>query len=122
MSGDLFSETPASILSHHADAEAVDSFLAYRKKHKRAALTERGAQMLAKSLLEINQNGGDATEALDMAQEHGWQTIKPDWYWRSKGNEQPNRMAGQQRPNANAGVDQIAFAARARRTPGADCF
>lgn len=35
---DLF-DTPATILSQHADPEAVDSFLAYRKKHKRESIT-----------------------------------------------------------------------------------
>lgn len=80
---DLLSETPASILSHHADHDAVDSFIAWRKKIKKP-LTDRAARMIAKTLAEINQGNGDATEALDMAQEHGWQTIKPDWYWRNK--------------------------------------
>ncbi len=81
---DLF-DTPKTILCQHASPDAVESFLAYRKKHKRAALTDRGAKMIAKTLAEIAARGGDATEALDMAQEHGWQTIKADWYFRSKG-------------------------------------
>ena len=99
---DLF-DTPASILEQHADPEAVESFIAYRKKHKRAALTDRGARMLAKTLAEIVANGGDATEALDMAQEHGWQTIKTDWYFRNK------------RPSAQDARGSASFdAARAR--------
>lgn len=89
---DLFS--PSDILSQYADREAVDSFLAYRKKHKRAPLTDRGAKMLAKSLAEIVAQGGDATEALDMAQEHGWQTIKPEWYFRSNPYRQPKDARG----------------------------
>lgn len=119
---DLF--TPSDILSQYADIEAVNSFLAYRKKHKRAALTDRGARMLAKSLAEINAQGGDATEALDIAQEMGWQSIKPEWYWRNKegSNGQPNSMAGGGGSNANAGANQIDVAARAYRTPSKDLF
>lgn len=112
-------ETPADILSHHADAEAVDSFIAYRKRHKRAALSERGAVMIAKSLRQINGEGGDATEALDMAQEHGWSSIKPDWYWRMK-NGNGNNNAGHSR--TNAGSEQVLIAARAARSPSEDCF
>jgi hypothetical protein len=77
-------ETVADILSHWADREAVDSFIAYRKKHKRAALTDRGAMMVAKTLKEIKDAGGDPTEALDMAQEHGWSTIKAEWYFKMR--------------------------------------
>ena len=116
---DLLTETPANILSHHADHDAVDSFIAYRKKHKRAALTDRGAMMLAKTLMEINAAGGDATEALDMAQEHGWQTIKANWYWRQKDDKRISN-AGNSRPHATTRA--ISFAGAAIRTPRADCF
>lgn len=110
-------ETPSQILCHHADADAVDSFLAYRKKHKRSPLSERGAKMLAKSLMEINAAGGDASEALDVAQERGWQTIKKEWYFndRNGNSQQGNR-------DTNAGSEQAAIAARFARTPDGDCF
>ena len=36
--------------------------------------------------------------------------------------EQPNRMAERGRSQANTGIDQIAIAASARRTPQADSF
>jgi hypothetical protein len=98
----------------------VDSFIAYRKKHKRAALTERGALMLAKTLAAINAAGGDATEALDMAQEHGWQTIKADWYWKQKNGTRTDNTT--RNPYADTADRQIAFAARAHRTPQDDCF
>lgn len=114
---DLTGETPADILSHHADADAVDSFIAYRKKHKRAALTDRGARMLAKSLAEINADGGDATEALDLAQEHGWQTVKSEWYWRHKSGGTSYRN-----PSADASARRISIAARANRASGKDLF
>ena len=113
-------ETPADILSHHADADAVDSFIAYRKKHKRAALSERGALMIAKSLAAINAAGGDATEALDMAQEFGWSSIKPDWYWRQKhgnGNRHTARDT-----SADAADRQITFAGSFARAPDRSCF
>ena len=76
-------ETPAEILSHYADPAACDSFIAWRKK-VRKPLTDRAALMIAKTLAAINAAGGNAAEALDLAQEHGWQTIKPDWYWKAK--------------------------------------
>ena len=81
-------DTPASILSHHADAGAVDSFLAYRRKHKSKAMTETGARRLAKHLHEINERGGDASDALGMAEERGWASVQPDWYFNTKGTRQ----------------------------------
>ena len=111
-------DTPTDILAHHADRDASDSFTAWRKRIRKP-LTERAALMIAKTLASINAAGGDATEALDMAQEHGWQTIKSDWYWRQKdGNG--NRQAGSTRTDATD--REIAFAARAHRSPGQDCF
>jgi len=113
-------ETPADILARHADPDAVSSFIAYRRKHKRAALTERGAVMIAKTLAAINAAGGDATEALDMAQEHGWQTIKPDWYWKQVNGKQHHDA--RRSASADTSDRQIAFAAGFARTPGRDCF
>lgn len=111
-------ETPTQILSHHADPEACDSFIAWRKR-TRKPLTERAALMIAKTLAAINAAGGDAAEALDLAQEHGWQTIKPEWYWRQK-NGNGNSTAGHSR--ADTGDRQIAIAAGFARSPGRDCF
>jgi hypothetical protein len=76
-------ETPAQILEHDASTDAVRSFIAWRKATKKP-LTERAAILVSKSLREITGSGGDADEALDLAQEHGWQTIKPHWYWKIK--------------------------------------
>lgn len=111
-------ETPAEILSHAASHDAASSFVAWRKK-LRKPLTERAALSIAKTLAAINAAGGDATEALDLAQEHGWQTIKPDWYWNIK-NGNGNRQAGNAR--AYSTDRQITFAATAIRTPRQDCF
>lgn len=113
-------ETPSEILARYADPDAVTSFIAYRRKHKRAALSERGAVMIAKTLQEIAAAGGDATEALDMAQEHGWQTIKVNWYWKQKDGERTNNPRGNSASDTTA--REIAFAARANRAPSSDCF
>ena len=112
-------ETPAEILSHAASNDAASSFVAWRKK-LRKPLTERAALSIAKTLAAINAAGGDATEALDLAQEHGWQTIKADWYWSIKNgnrNSQASRNSA-----ANAGDKQIEFASKAGRTIGDDIF
>lgn len=111
-------ETPAQILSHYADADAADAFIEWRKTIKKP-LTERAAVMIAKTLASINADGGDATEALDLAQEHGWQTIKPEWYWRQK-NGNGNNYTGNS--NANAADRSIAIAAGFARTPSRDSF
>lgn len=76
-------ETPSQILEHEASADAVRGFIQWRKMTKKP-LTERAALLICKTLREITGKGGDADEALDLAQEHGWQTIKVDWYWRIK--------------------------------------
>lgn len=74
-------ETPAEILSHHASKEAADSFCAWRKRTKKP-LSEAAALRIAKTLAAINAAGGDASDALGMIEEHGWQTIKADWYFK----------------------------------------
>jgi len=110
-------ETPAEILCHAASADAVHSFIAWRKATKKP-LTERAAMMIAKTLREITGAQGDADEALDLAQEHGWQTIKTDWYWRIK-NGNGNRNSA---TSADATSRQISFAGTAIRTPSEDSF
>lgn len=116
---DLLGETPADILSHHADPDAVDSFIKWRKAVKKP-LTDRAARMIAKTLTEIWRDGGDPTEALDLAQEHGWQTIKPHWYWRIK-NDAANAANAIPSGSAHGGNGRIgsgtadAFAAVAAR-------
>lgn len=74
-------ETPAEILSHYASKEASDSFVAWRKRTKKP-LSEAAALRIAKTLAAINAAGGDASDALGMVEEHGWQTIKPEWYFK----------------------------------------
>jgi hypothetical protein len=115
----LFNETPSQILAHHADPEACESFTAWRKKIRKP-LTDRAALMIAKTLAAINAAGGDATEALDLAQEHGWQTIKADWYWKQINGKRSHDT--RRASCADTADRQIAFAARASRSPGEDCF
>jgi hypothetical protein len=74
-------EAPAEILAHHCTKEAADSFIAWRKR-TRKPLTEAASLRIAKTLAAINAAGGDASDALAMAEEHGWQTIKPEWYFK----------------------------------------
>lgn len=112
-------ETPAEILGHAASKDAVRGFIAWRKATKKP-LTERAALLIAKSLRDITGAGGDADEALDLAQEHGWQTVKPDWFWRVKNGNGNHTKAHNSR--ANAAANAITFAGSARRTPSSDSF
>lgn len=81
----------ADALAQVASEEAATAFVDYRKgMGKRYALTPRAAQMIARSLQTIRDQGGDPDEALDMAQERGWMTIKPGWYWNAKKSEGRN--------------------------------
>lgn len=108
-------ETPADILAHHASTEAVTSFCAWRKRIRKP-LTETAAKRLATSLRQIAQGGGDADDALGMAEEHGWQTIKPEWYFGKRNGNQAGHSA------ADAASRAVTFAASFARSPGDDCF
>jgi hypothetical protein len=94
-------------LEEVATPAAVTSFLAYRRKSKAGALTPTGARRLAASLREIFDAGGDTDDALAMAEERGWRSIKPDWYFKEAGNGQSHRT-GQ-----DTALRAIAAAARA---------
>ena len=109
-------------LEHEASPEAVASFIAYRSKTKAKALTVTAAKRLAASLRAIIDGGGCADDALGLAEERGWQTVKPDWYFRETRNDNrthPHRHAA---TGTDAGDRIIAFAARAGRAPSSDCF
>lgn len=102
---------PASFLADLASPESIASFMAYRSKTKRAALTATAAKRMATHLREIFDGGGDPSEALAMAEERGWLTVEPEWYFNAKvKNGKSNRG---QSPQSSA-FDEIAFAARAR--------
>jgi hypothetical protein len=73
-----------SVLGAWASEDAVKSFIAYRKKSKSKGLTLTAAKRLAASLQEIFNAGGDTNDALGLAEERGWQTVKADWYFQSQ--------------------------------------
>lgn len=66
-----------------ASSEAVDSFIAYRRKAKKP-ISDTAAKRLAASLQEIFNAGGNTDDALGLAEERGWQTVKPEWYFQSQ--------------------------------------
>ena len=66
-----------------ASSEAVDSFIAYRRKAKKP-ISDTAAKRLAVSLQEIFNAGGNTDDALGLAEERGWQTVKPEWYFQSQ--------------------------------------
>lgn len=74
-----------SFLTAWASQNAAESFIAYRKKHKSKALTLTGAKRLGENLKAIFNDGGDPSDALGMAEERGWTTVHPDWYFNARG-------------------------------------
>lgn len=122
-------EDPVSIIAQIAGQEAAQSFAAYRRQMKKP-LSLTAARRLVKALSQIEAEGGNAADALGMAEERGWQTVKPDWYFsRSKHeqNERPYHPASQRRDKplraASAGdafAERLAFVGSSRRSPETD--
>jgi hypothetical protein len=115
----------SDILQAWASPSAVASFIAYRRKAKAKALTETAARRLASSLQDIFNAGGDCDDALGMAEERGWQTVKADWYFNAKGNGNGNGYnqhigANGSRPSGSGSSMVDAFAAVAARRAAAD--
>lgn len=75
----------ALCLEQWASPAAVASFMAYRRRHKAKGLTLTGAKRLAGHLKAIFQANGDCDDALAMAEEKGWASVEPDWYFKAKG-------------------------------------
>lgn len=107
-------------LERFASPNAALSFIAYRKRHKGGALTVTAAKRIAASLQEILRQGYDPDDALGMAEERGWQTIKPEWYFKEKGNVAGNRPSGGSSNRADAALANIARIAGLGQTPGDD--
>lgn len=105
---------------HGVTEEAAKSFIAYRRKSKAKALTETAAKRVSKNLWEIAQRGGDPNDAMGLAEERGWATAEPDWYFKSKGSNYDNRTSHPSQPRrAGDGSGTIdAFAAVAARHAG----
>jgi hypothetical protein len=101
----------SATLSLWASPEAVASFIAYRKRSKAKALTVTAAKRLAANLQEIFNAGGDTDDALGLAEERGWQSIKPEWYFNDK--QRAQRGADRQ----GSGMAAAFAAVAARSTP-----
>lgn len=91
-----------------ASSEAVASFIAYRKRSKAKALTLTAAKRLAESLKEIFNAGGNTDDALGLAEERGWQSIKPEWYF----NDRQRNERGSGRSGSGMAAAFAAVAAR----------
>lgn len=117
-------ETVSSILGQWASREAVSSFMAYRRKTKGRSLTETAAKRQAKQLQIIFNAGHDPSDALGMAEEHGWIAVKAEWYLNRKevsnGNQPyPIRaIPGQPGHRADAALEQISRLAGIGQAPG----
>jgi hypothetical protein len=98
------------LLTQAVTGETAQSFIVYRKKHKARAMTVTGAKRLLKHLLVIADRGGDPNDALAMAEERGWASIEPDWYFNAKG-----RHAARQEGYSDGIRDAIGIAGRYRR-------
>ncbi len=102
-----------NVLEVWASPEAVASFIAYRRGHKSKALTLTAAKRLANNLQEIFNAGFDPSDALGLAEERGWASVQPDWYFNAKGvhrDNRPNRSQSAQRPEnrPDPALEQIA--------------
>ena len=97
-----------------ASENAASSFVAFRKQIKKP-LTATAAGRLRGSLSQIKAQGGDPDDALGMAEERGWQSIKPEWYFKEAANGQPAQHNHQlSRADATSlGFDVVARTRRA---------
>ena len=114
-------EKPADILGQVASPEAARSFIAFRSKIKKP-LTDTAARRVAASLTLIANQGGDADDALGMAEERGWQSVKPEWYFKETRNGQSSGQDRRTSARTDALRHQINVAAGMQRTPREDCF
>jgi hypothetical protein len=102
------------VLCQWASPDAVNSFVAYRRKQKGKALTLTAAKRLASNLKEIFNAGGDTDDALGLAEERGWQSIKPEWYF----NDKQRADRGANRPGSGMAAAFAAVAARSTPRQG----
>jgi hypothetical protein len=76
-------------LSRFASPDAARSFIAYRRKIRKA-LTITAARRIATQLEKVLNGQGDPDDALGMAEEKGWQSVQADWYFNAKTQRKPN--------------------------------
>jgi hypothetical protein len=102
-------------LAMWASEAAVKSFIEYRKKSKSKGLTLTAAKRLASTLQEIFNAGENPDDALGLAEERGWQTVKADWYFQSQ--RTPERGNARQGSGMAAAFASVAadIVARERR-------
>jgi hypothetical protein len=81
-------------LTMWASEVAVKSFIEYRKKSKSKGLTLTAAKRLASTLQEIFNAGENPDDALGLAEERGWQTVKADWYFQSQRTDRGTNRQG----------------------------
>ena len=106
--------TPADILAKVASSNAARSFIAYRAQVKKP-LTVTGARRLAASLARISNEGGDPDDALGMAEERGWQSIEPHWYFKEhKNGHNPGYPPRRQKTREGQQLSGLAGAAMRR--------
>lgn len=107
----------ARVLCQWASPDAVASFIAYRKKQKGKALSLTAARRLSGHLEKIFQQGGDTDDALGMAEEKGWQSVEPSWYFKAKDQRNGNGINNHNGsgPSGSGGGMVAAFAAVAAR-------
>ena len=85
--------SPLTPLIEIAGEEAAQSFADHRKRMKKP-LSLIASKRIAKVLAEIVDRGGNAADALGLAEERGWQGIKADWYFKEQENEKPKPPHG----------------------------
>lgn len=100
-----------------ASPDAATSFIRFRSKSKNP-LTATAAKRIATTLIEIRNQGGDPDDALGLAEERGWRSIQPEWYFKNR----PSLGASGRSSRADPSMDAIQIAARSRRSPGAGGF
>jgi len=91
------------ILGVYATAEAARSFTAYRTKIKKP-ITPTAARRMQKQLGLVLNGGGDPSDALGMCEERGWQGVKADWYFNSKGQDNGKTNNNGQRAGYTGGA------------------
>lgn len=118
-SEDIPARDPADILCEIATPKAVKSFLGYRRKIRKP-VSEVAAERIAKTLTSIANQGGSPDDALGMAEEKGWQSIKAEWYFKEAQNDQSPQQNRQSAADDRFG--RIADAAVRNRAPSRPDF
>lgn len=112
---------PVEILETVVSGPMARSFIDLRAKMKKP-VNELAARRIVASLQSIAAQGGDPEDALGLCQEKGWQSIKPEWYFKDKANECRTPRSSRSTAQSDTLREQLAFAGTARRPSRPDCF